>query len=161
MLVNNMFEIIVQRTISPKSLPSASKLKHWAMTALQNKVDSAELTIRIVDKDEITELNNSYRQKNKPTNVLSFPFDMPEELTDEIPILGDIVICADVVKEEAQAQDKPEEAHWAHMVIHGTLHLLGYDHEKNHDAERMEAEEIVLLQSLGFHNPYRIKKGDK
>lgn len=149
-----MYEVVVQRAIPAKSLPSASKLKRWAIAAMKQKIKSAELTIRIVDKEEITQLNSTYRHKNKPTNVLSFPFDMPEEC-DEIPLLGDIVICADVIKEEAQTQNKPLDAHWAHMVVHGTLHLLGYDHEKNSDAEIMEAEEITILNTLGFANPYQ------
>ncbi len=118
------------------------------MTALKNKMPSAELTIRIVDKKEITELNSTYRHKNKPTNVLSFPFDMPEECEDEIPILGDIIICAEVIQEESLQQEKTVEAHWAHMVVHGALHLLGYDHEKDHEAEIMEAEEIKILEGL-------------
>lgn len=155
-----MYEVIVQRAVPAKSLPSAAKLKNWAIAALTKKIKSAELTIRIVDKAEMTELNSTYRHKNKPTNVLSFPFDMPEEY-DEIPLLGDIVICADVIKEEAQEQQKTPAAHWAHMVVHGTLHLLGYDHEKNDEAEIMEAEEIEILHDLGFANPYQEKGESK
>jgi probable rRNA maturation factor len=149
-----MYEVMVQRAIAAKSLPSAIKLKRWAIVALTAKIDSAEMTIRIVDKREMIELNSTYRHKHKPTNVLSFPFDMPEEC-DELRMLGDIVICAEVIQEEAQAQQKTLEAHWAHMVIHGTLHLLGFDHERNEDAEIMEAEEINLLRQLGFANPYQ------
>jgi len=148
-----MYDVIVQRVVAAKSLPSVIKLKRWAIAALTEKIDSAEMTIRIVDKSEITDLNSTYRHKHKPTNVLSFPFDMPDEC-DEIRMLGDIVICADVIQEEAQAQQKTLEAHWAHMVIHGTLHLLGYDHERNEDAEIMESEEIKILHQLGFANPY-------
>ena len=148
-----MYDIIVQRVIPLKS-PSTAQFKRWVTTVLKNKKPSAELTIRIVDKHEITELNATYRQKNKPTNVLSFPFDMPKECEDELPVLGDIVICAEVIEEEAKAQQKTLEAHWAHMVVHGTLHLLGYDHEQDAEAEIMEAEEIHWLAELGFNNPY-------
>ncbi|HSW69204.1 MAG TPA: rRNA maturation RNase YbeY [Gammaproteobacteria bacterium] len=155
-----MYDIIIQRTVAGKSLPTAAKLKRWVTAALKNKMESAELTIRIVDKAEITELNSTYRKKNKPTNVLSFPFDMPEEC-DEIHILGDIIICADVVHEEALEQDKTLEAHFAHMVVHGTLHLLGYDHEKDSDAEIMEAEEIKILNNLGINNPYQVVKNNE
>lgn len=154
-----MYDITIQRVIAAQSLPSAIKFKRWVKTVLKNKIPSAELTIRIVDKNEMTELNSTYRHKKKPTNVLSFPFDMPEEC-EETLILGDIVICADVIREEAMAQDKTLEAHWAHMVVHGTLHLLGYDHENNDDAEKMEAEEINILKTLGFSNPYYVK-GEK
>lgn len=157
-----MYEIIVQRVVAAQSLPTTAKLKRWATTALKTKVPAAELTIRIVDKTEITELNSTYRHKNKPTNVLSFPFDMPDELEDEIPLLGDIVICAEVIEEEAREQQKTTEAHWAHMVVHGVLHLLGYDHEEDEDAEVMEAEEVMILKTLGFSNPYQIsEQGEK
>lgn len=101
-----MYEIIVQRAVVSKKLPKTSHFKQWANTALKDKIPRAELTIRIVDKNEMTELNSTYRHKNKPTNVLSFPFDMPKELLDEIPLLGDIVICASVIEEEAAAQKK-------------------------------------------------------
>lgn len=153
-----MYDITIQRAVAKKSQPGAVKLKKWAKAVLLNKIPDAELTIRIVDKAEITELNSTYRKKNKPTNVLSFPFDMPDELTDETPMLGDIIICADVIEEEALAQHKTEEAHWAHMVVHGTLHLLGFDHEDEADADMMEAEEITILHSLGFENPYKISE---
>ncbi len=157
-----MYEITIQRIVKEKSLPSNIKFKKWVTAVLKNKLFSAEITLRIVDKNEITELNTTYRHKKKPTNVLSFPFDMPEECDDDLPILGDIVICADVILEEAIAQEKTVEAHWAHMVVHGTLHLLGYDHEKETDADIMEAEEIKILASLGFSNPYFIEtKGEK
>ncbi len=96
--------VIIQRAVAEKSLPTTAKLKHWASAALKNKIEAAELTIRIVSKDEITELNSTYRKKNKPTNVLSFPFEMPEEC-DELPILGDIILCAAVIREEAMEQD--------------------------------------------------------
>lgn len=149
-----MYSIIIQRAIAGKAFPSTIQLKKWAAAALKNKMTDAELTIRIVSEKEITALNAQYRHKNKPTNVLSFPFDMPPEVTDEIPLIGDIILCRDVIQREAADQEKSETAHWAHMVVHGTLHLLGYDHENPHDAEIMEAEEISILKSLKFDNPY-------
>jgi probable rRNA maturation factor len=156
-----MYQIIVQRACSNRSIPTSAKLKNWAEQVLKKRMPTAELTLRIVDKDEITELNSTYRHKNKPTNVLSFPFETPVGVKLDTPILGDIVICADVIKEEARSQQKTLEAHWAHMVVHGMLHLLGYDHEKDRDAEKMEAEEIAILKKLGFNNPYQIsEKGE-
>jgi probable rRNA maturation factor len=115
--------------------------------------DEAQLTIRITDEAEIQELNRTYRHKDKPTNVLSFPFEAPPGV--EIPLLGDIIICAAVVAREAGEQGKPLQAHWAHMVIHGTLHLLGYDHIDETEAEQMEGLEITLLAGLGYANPYQ------
>lgn len=111
-----------------------------------------DMTIRVVDSNESQQLNHQYRGKDKPTNVLSFPSDLPEEIG--INLLGDLVICAPVVAEEAKQQSKPLLAHWAHMVIHGTLHLQGYDHIEDDQAEAMEALEIKLLQGLNFANPY-------
>lgn len=156
-----MYHIIVQRAVKNISIPSTAQFKRWATAALQEKMTNTEVTIRIVDKEEITALNSDYRKKNKPTNVLSFPFEMPEGVEIDTPILGDIVICADVIAEEAKEQHKPIEAHWAHMVVHGILHLLGFDHEKDAEAEKMEAEEIIILKKLGFNNPYIcIEKGE-
>ena len=151
-----MFDITIQRIVADPSSPTTAKLKQWAKTALESTMTSAELTIRIVDKNEMTELNSTYRKKNKPTNVLSFPFDMPEECGDDLPILGDIVICAEIVAEEAATQNKALEAHWAHMVVHGTLHLIGFDHEEEAEAILMETEEIKILEILGFDNPYHV-----
>ena len=133
------------------NLPSQADFELWVTTAL-GKMDTAELTIRIVESDESQELNNTYRGKNKPTNVLSFPFEAPPEV--ELPLLGDLVICASVVENEAKEQNKPLAAHWAHMTVHGCLHLLGYDHIEDIEAEEMESIEMELIQSLGFNNPY-------
>lgn len=152
------YHIAVQNAASSSSIPSAKELKQWAKAVLQKKMPRAEITLRIVEKDEMRQLNHTYRHKDKPTNVLSFPFEVPKGVELDIPVLGDIVICADVVKEEALEQGKSEKAHWAHMLVHGILHLLGYDHEDNHDAEIMESEEIVILHSLGFLNPYELTK---
>lgn len=156
-----MYQIIVQRAVSNISIPSTALFKSWAEAALKTKILNAEVTIRIVDKDEMLALNSTYRHKNKVTNVLSFPFDMPKDIEIEIPILGDIVICAEVIIEEANAQNKSLNAHWAHMIVHGILHLLGYDHEKDAEANIMEAEEIAILKALDFNNPYEITEKGK
>jgi probable rRNA maturation factor len=112
----------------------------------------AQISIRIVDEQEIQELNNKYRHKNQVTNVLSFPFETLPGV--DVPLLGDVVICARVVDDEARQQSKTCEQHWAHMIVHGTLHLLGYDHINEQDAEEMEQLEINILSSLNFPNPY-------
>jgi len=109
--------------------------------------------IRLVDETEGARLNADYRGKNYPTNVLSFPFEVPPGIPNTH--LGDLVICAPVVVGEAVAQGISVEAHWAHLTVHGVLHLLGYDHLEDDEAERMEAEEIRILETLGFPNPYQ------
>tara|TARA_R110001599_G_scaffold61708_7_gene171705 strand:- start:18729 stop:19220 length:492 start_codon:yes stop_codon:yes gene_type:complete len=133
-------------------LPSQAQFESWAKAALQAHRDDAELSIRLVDIAESAELNLQYRQKIGPTNVLSFPADLPPEL--ELPLLGDLAICKQVVEREAAEQGKACHDHWAHMVIHGTLHLLGYDHIDDDEAEIMEALEISLLKTLKISNPY-------
>ena len=129
---------------------------HWVSTAIAAASNSAqaekEVSIRIVEPEESQQLNQHYRHKNKATNVLSFPAVFPEGVA--IGFLGDLVICADIVEQEAKEQHKEPLAHWAHMVLHGTLHLLGYDHVDNKEAEIMESLEIQLLQSLGYPCPY-------
>ncbi|MGH1485197.1 MAG: rRNA maturation RNase YbeY [Cellvibrionaceae bacterium] len=117
-----------------------------------------EVSIRIVEAEESQQLNHQYRNKNKPTNVLSFPAEFPEGV--DIPFLGDLVICADIVEQEAKDQHKEPLAHWAHMVIHGTLHLLGYDHINDKEAEVMEDLETQLLKMLGYPCPYT-NEGDE
>ena len=131
--------------------PSISQLQTWVDLALRDNAP-AQVSIRIVNEDESQSLNNTYRGKDKPTNVLSFPMDVPEQLN--IPMLGDLVICAPVVEREARQQHKTSTEHWAHMVIHGMLHLQGYDHVSDEQAAEMESLEIKLLQQLGFANPY-------
>lgn len=150
-----MQEIIIQFADDKKLAPKSSQLKKWAKAVLNDrKIESAEITIRIVDVAEMTHLNSTYRQKSGPTNVLSFPSEIPSEFELDLPTLGDIVICPDVVNREAEEQGKSREAHWAHMVIHGTLHLLGYDHVNDADADIMEALETEIMHFLGFKNPY-------
>lgn len=133
-------------------LPSQTQLTHWFQQAAMPFTERAEITIRIVDNAESQALNHAYRGKNKPTNVLSFPFEAP--IGVELDLLGDLVICRDIVEQEAIQQNKPLQAHWAHMVIHGTLHLLGYDHIDDEEAEEMESLEIKIMDTLGFDNPY-------
>ncbi|MCF6217459.1 MAG: rRNA maturation RNase YbeY [Gammaproteobacteria bacterium] len=135
------------------TLPSDTQLKKWVLMALGDKLGLTELVIRIVEVAESAELNDTYRNKKAPTNVLSFPFETPQGVTP-LPLLGDLVICATVVTREAEEQHKTLHAHWAHMVIHGVLHLLGYDHIEDDDAAAMEKLEIELLASLGYSDPY-------
>lgn len=132
--------------------PENATLRRWARKALSGRVGDAALCIRIVDEDEITELNNQYRHKNKATNVLSFPMEMEDEVGRQW--LGDVVICASVVNREAFEQDKSREAHWAHMVVHGVLHLLGFDHILDQEALIMENLETQILNSLAYPAPY-------
>lgn len=153
-----MYRIVVQRATKKYFSPSTKQLAAWAKETLKRYRKNAELTIRIVTEKEMIALNSTYRHKNKPTNVLSFPYKIPEALRDEIFLLGDIVICAKVISEEAQEQHKDLMAHWAHMIIHGCLHLLGYDHVNEEDAELMEGIEILLLKKIGFPNPYKQEK---
>jgi probable rRNA maturation factor len=149
-----MHHITIQYAADRKLAPVKKLLCHWAEQALGHVKDDTELTIRIVDIYEMTALNETYRKKTGPTNVLSFPADIPAMAADDYPLLGDIVICAAVVNREAEEQHKPQQAHWAHMVVHGVFHLLGHDHEQEDEATIMEALEIKVLQTLGFSNPY-------
>jgi len=137
-------------------LPTAQQIEQWATAAVQPQSDEVEMTVRIVDEAESHELNLNYRGKDRPTNVLSFPFECPDEV--ELPLLGDLVICRQVVEREAQEQDKPLMAHWAHMVVHGSLHLLGYDHIEDDEAEKMESLETQIMTGLGFADPYLSEK---
>ncbi|MGB5444764.1 MAG: rRNA maturation RNase YbeY [Psychromonas sp.] len=138
------------------NLPDQSSFEKWVETAViagSDKIqEEAELTVRIVDPNESMQLNHQYRHINKPTNVLSFPFENPPGIT--LPLLGDLIICKKVVEDEATVQGKTLTAHWAHMVIHGTLHLLGYDHIESQQALEMENLETQLLAELGFADPY-------
>ena len=148
-----MLELDLQLASSAPDLPSEAQFRTWCELALRQRTADSELTIRLVDEAEGRELNHTYRQRDYATNVLSFPADVPDELLD-IPLLGDLVICVPVVVREAQEQSKSLEAHWAHLVIHGCLHLLGYDHILDAEAEEMEALERALLAELGYPDPY-------
>ena len=146
-------DLDLQIAVEGFELPSTQEMELWVKTALRDSMEQAELTIRIVDVAESQMLNSTYRGKDKPTNVLSFPFEAPPGI--ELPLLGDLVVCAAVVKQEAIDQNKPLDAHWAHMVVHGCLHLLGYDHIEDVEAEEMESLETQLIESLGYNNPYQ------
>ena len=136
-----------------EGMPQAADFQRWLDAAIIPFQEEAEVTVRLVDEAESQELNHTYRGKDKPTNVLSFPFECPPGI--ELPLLGDLVICRQVVESEATEQGKPLMAHWAHMVVHGSLHLLGYDHIEDGEAEEMEALEIEFMAALGFANPYQ------
>lgn len=144
--------IDIQRIFQSQHQPSDAQLECWVNTVLTKLDDDFELTIRIVDETESAQLNETYRHKLGATNILSFPFEVPEEV--ELNLLGDLVICAPVLEREAREQNKSLHHHWAHIVIHGTLHLLGYDHIEDADALEMESKEIELLQTLSIPNPY-------
>lgn len=142
----------LQIATADENIPAEQSFTTWVAAALPADMQGTELTIRVVSQAESETLNHQYRGQAKPTNVLSFPCDLPEEV--DLSLLGDLVICAAIVEAEAVAQNKPLEAHWAHMVIHGTLHLLGYDHVEDAEAEQMEALETQLLTGLGYAAPY-------
>ncbi len=154
--------------------PPSSSLLKWAQAAWQGAPDAdASLSLRIVSASESQQLNHEYRGKNTPTNVLSFPMqmegfvedfnDLPADVIEDLgsmeSMLGDLAICAQVVEDEAQEQHKPREAHWAHMVVHGVLHLQGYDHIEDAEAQAMEALETQIMHSLGFADPYQLTPG--
>ena len=135
-----------------ENLPTIEQFTYWATQAVRAENLEPEVTIRIVDEAESHHLNLTYRGKDRPTNVLSFPFECPDEV--ELPLLGDLVICRQVVEKEAKEQGKSLIAHWAHLVIHGCLHLLGYDHIDDNEAEEMESLETQIMLGLGFVDPY-------
>ncbi|MBB3323261.1 MULTISPECIES: rRNA maturation RNase YbeY [Atlantibacter] len=137
-------------------LPDEAQFQAWLEAVLPQFQEEAEVTIRLVDEAESHNLNLTYRGKDKPTNVLSFPFEAPPGI--ELPLLGDLIICRQVVEREAIEQVKPLDAHWAHMVIHGSLHLLGYDHIEDDEAEEMEGLETEIMLALGFSDPYISEK---
>ena len=144
-------DLDVQRASGSGSIPDDASFQQWVEAALRDQ-DEALLTVRVVDCEESAQLNMRYRSKEGPTNVLSFPAEVPSEI--DLPLLGDIVICAPLVAKEAALQGKNEQAHWAHLVIHGVLHLLGFDHQSEQEARVMETREITLLGSLGYPDPY-------
>jgi probable rRNA maturation factor len=141
--------IVIQDMVHKKPILKKTQCLKW-LSPIVDK--NAEITIRIVDNDESINLNNIYRKKKYPTNVLSFLVD------DEVHLIGDIVLCAPVIEKEALQQSKKLEAHYAHLIIHGALHLYGYDHENTKDADIMEAKEIKILTKLGYKNPYLIEE---
>ena len=129
-------------------------MRHWIKSALPVAYKNAEITVRLVQAPEMIYLNHTYRKINKTTNVLSFPSDLPAAVQLEQPFLGDIIICPEVLKTESLEFNRTLSAHWAHIIIHGVLHLLGYDHILPDEEQKMQTLEIKLLAQLGFANPY-------
>ncbi len=146
----------VQFALEDDALPPASAFRIWANAAMAGYEGDAEIAVRVTDETESQQLNREYRGKDRPTNVLSFPFEAPEGVpADEVGNhLGDLLICAPVVEHEAIEQKKTAAAHWAHMVVHGVLHLRGFDHEDKNEAQVMEDKEREVLDGLGFSDPY-------
>ncbi len=148
----------VQVAATGDGIPDAATIRRWVRRTIVEAGETGELevSVRVVDTAEMQALNRQYRDRDRPTNVLSFPAGPLAGMPDnETGPLGDIVVCAAVVASEAAEQQKPLAEHWAHMLVHGTLHLLGYDHEDDGEAEDMEALEIRILESSGISNPYR------
>ncbi|AGE87108.1 rRNA maturation RNase YbeY [Cronobacter sakazakii] len=137
-------------------LPDEAQFQTWLNAVVPQFQEESEVTVRLVDEAESHDLNLTYRGKDKPTNVLSFPFEAPPGI--DMPLLGDLIICRQVVEREAREQEKPLEAHWAHMVVHGSLHLLGYDHIEDDEAEEMEGIETEIMLALRFDDPYIAEK---
>ena len=153
--------IDLQNVVGATNIPSLKDFEKWAVITLKQAdalFENPEITLRIVSTEESQSLNSCYRKKDKPTNVLSFPFEAPEisaiEEVDEL--LGDLVICEQVLLDEAQNQGKPPQAHWAHLFIHGLLHLIGFDHQTESEANEMESLEISILKEIGHNNPYLV-----
>lgn len=156
-------QVDLQVTCAAPELPSVERIRQLFDAAVREhgQPTDGEVGVRVVDGDEMSELNRSYRGKHRPTNVLAFPAalgDLPGLPAEDARYLGDLVICAPVVLREAAEQGKPIGSHWAHLLVHGLLHLLGHDHESEVEAERMEALEIRALDRCGIENPYRIKQ---
>jgi len=145
-------QIEIQAVFDSADQPDRQQIQLWVDTALDDYDHDTEIVVRIVGVEESAELNEQYRHKSGPTNILSFPVDLPEGI--ELDLLGDLVICAPVVEKEALEQDKPLAHHWAHIIVHGVLHLLGYDHIDDDEAELMENKEIAILNKLHINNPY-------
>ena len=150
-------DVAVGYALPRRGLPAAVSFRKWVAAALAGRIREADLAIRLVDAREGRALNRHYRGKDYATNVLSFPADLPEGLPEgvRLPLLGDLVLCAPVVEREAREQDKPLAAHYAHLTVHGALHLLGWDHADDVEAEAMERLEREILAGLGIDDPYR------
>ena len=145
-------ELSVSYGLPRAGLPAAGSFRQWVAAALQDRIKRADLALRLVGEYEGRSLNRHYRGKDYATNVLSFPAELPPGV--DLPILGDIVICAPVVQREARVQGKDCRAHFAHLTVHGVLHLLGFDHEDPREAQSMESLEREILADLGFEDPY-------
>lgn len=151
-------KLALQNASGAENLPTRTQIRKWAEAALQADVANAEITFRIVDTEEGRTLNRDYRGKDYATNVLTFTFDDDMPDIPGLPLLGDIVLCAPVVEREAAEQGITLEAHYCHLVVHGVLHLQGYDHIEEDEAEAMEALETQIVTSLGYDDPYRMDK---
>ena len=149
-----MNNVEIQAVFQSAEQPSEQQIQLWVDTALADIDHDTEIVVRIVDEVESAELNQQYRHKQGATNILSFPVEIPEGIDLELDLLGDLVVCAPVLAQEAELQNKILAHHWAHIIIHGVLHLLGYDHLDDEQAEEMESKEIALLQKLNINNPY-------
>jgi probable rRNA maturation factor len=147
-----MNQIDIQRIFESEDQPDEAQIQAWVDAALEDVSQDTEIVIRIVDEDESAQLNDQYRHKKGPTNILSFPFEVPDGI--DLNLLGDLVVCAPVVAREAVEQHKLPIHHWAHIIVHGVLHLLGYDHIDEDEAEQMEGKEIEILKKLNINNPY-------
>ena len=147
-----MNQIEIQHICKSKDQPDQEQLQCWVDAALDEYNQDTEIVVRIVDEQESAELNQQYRHKSGPTNILSFPVEIPEGI--ELNLLGDLVVCAPVLEKEALEQHKTLTDHWAHIIVHGVLHLLGYDHIDEIQAELMENKEITILNTLSIKNPY-------
>lgn len=152
--MNKMININLNNSSSSDQIPSQQQFNQWCQLALHDKNINGDINIQLMDATEIQQLNKKFRQKDKPTNVLSFPHEPFQGIETEINIIGDIAICPSIIQQEAKIQQKSIDAHWAHMCIHAVLHLLGYDHQTDDQADTMETIEINLLQQLGYNNPY-------
>lgn len=153
-----MHHITIQRALSKRTyVPKNNLMRMWVKKTLNAHPRSIELTIRLVSINEMVMLNKRYRNKEGPTNILSFRMTQIKGLEYAVPLLGDMVLCPEIVNEQAKEQHKPLESHWAHLIIHGTLHLLGHDHQNQIDATHMESLEIQLMEQLNFNNPYYLR----
>jgi len=155
-MIENTEKFLIEiQQVTKKSLPITDKfLIRCAKTALLELCNKAELTVRLINKSDMQNLNFVYRHQNKPTNVLAFPSSLPACVELPYPFLGDVILCPEVIFEESITQHTPLEAHWAHILIHGILHLLGFDHIQLSDEKIMQTKEIQILKQLGFTNPY-------
>jgi probable rRNA maturation factor len=147
-----MNQIEIQTIFKSNGQPDQEQIQRWIDAALDSYNQDTEIVVRIVDEQESAELNEQYRHKKGPTNILTFPVEVPEGI--ELNLLGDLVVCAPLLEKEALEQHKTLTDHWAHIIVHGVLHLLGYDHIDDNEAELMESKEITILNTLNIKNPY-------
>jgi len=145
----------IQIATEAADYPDSGQFQIWIDAALQGHENDSEILLRLVDEAEMTSLNEQYRHKSGPTNILSFPFEAPEGIEMDVDFLGDLVMCAPLINLEAKQHDKQAQHHWAHITVHGVLHLLGYDHIGNEDAQQMEDLEIEILSKFNIANPYQ------